>query len=130
MNNHLLKASTPMAGPGAAPGANAGVGQVARKFEPQPLSPLPEQPLVSILIRNYNYANYIGMALESVLDQTYGHFEAAFHPQAHAKFIEGLETVVPVQRGFWAAFMAQRLLRLCASKIILVIGRAARNSCP
>lgn len=42
---------------------------------PVPLYPLPEYPLVSVLIANYNYAGYIGRAIESVLQQTYQQFE-------------------------------------------------------
>lgn len=41
----------------------------------EPLGPLPVRPLVSVLIANYNYARYIGEAIESVLQQTYEHFE-------------------------------------------------------
>jgi glycosyltransferase involved in cell wall biosynthesis len=48
---------------------------VRRRFEPVTLPPLPEQPLASVLIRNYNYAQYVGAAIQSVLDQTYGNFE-------------------------------------------------------
>jgi glycosyltransferase involved in cell wall biosynthesis len=39
------------------------------------LIPLPKQPLVSIVIANYNYARYLGQALDSVLTQTYQNFE-------------------------------------------------------
>lgn len=37
--------------------------------------PLPKRPLVSVLMSNYNYAQYIGSAVESVLRQTYPHLE-------------------------------------------------------
>jgi glycosyltransferase involved in cell wall biosynthesis len=47
----------------------------SQKFQPMPLPALPRQPLFSVLVRNYNYAQYIGTALQSVLDQTYGNFE-------------------------------------------------------
>ncbi|MGH7999246.1 MAG: glycosyltransferase family 2 protein [Brasilonema sp.] len=46
------------------------------KQQPIELPKLPENPLVSILIANYNYAKYIGETLDSVLSQTYPHFEA------------------------------------------------------
>ncbi|NMF62221.1 glycosyltransferase family 2 protein [Brasilonema octagenarum] len=46
------------------------------KLQPIALPLLPENPLVSVLISNYNYARYIGETLESVLCQTYPHFEA------------------------------------------------------
>ncbi len=40
------------------------------------LPALPAQPLVSVLIASYNYEAYLGEALESVLAQSYPHFEA------------------------------------------------------
>lgn len=45
-------------------------------LKPIELPELPSTPLISILIPNYNYARYIGEALDSVLEQTYPHFEA------------------------------------------------------
>jgi glycosyltransferase involved in cell wall biosynthesis len=39
------------------------------------LDPLPERPLVSILISNYNYGRYLGDAIESALQQTYDKLE-------------------------------------------------------
>ncbi len=42
---------------------------------PLHLDALPDRPLVSVLIANYNYSNYLGEAIESVLKQTYQHFE-------------------------------------------------------
>lgn len=44
-------------------------------MRPFPVKPLPNQPLISVLIANYNYASYIGRAIESVLRQTYQNFE-------------------------------------------------------
>jgi len=44
-------------------------------LRPIALDPLPSLPLVSILISNYNYATYLGQAIESVLAQTYENFE-------------------------------------------------------
>lgn len=35
----------------------------------------PEPPLVSVVIPSYNYARFVGEAIESVLDQAYRHFE-------------------------------------------------------
>lgn len=45
------------------------------KFKPIELPPLIEEPLVSVLIPNYNYENYISDALESIIHQTYSNFE-------------------------------------------------------
>lgn len=42
---------------------------------PFSLGPLPERPLVSVLVTNYNYGRYVGAAIQSVLAQTYPHFE-------------------------------------------------------
>jgi glycosyltransferase involved in cell wall biosynthesis len=39
------------------------------------LGPLPPDPLVSVLITNYNYADAIGAAIESVVQQTYKNLE-------------------------------------------------------
>jgi glycosyltransferase involved in cell wall biosynthesis len=39
------------------------------------LGPLPEHPLISVLVANFNYAAYIGPTIESVLAQTYANFE-------------------------------------------------------
>jgi hypothetical protein len=36
---------------------------------------LPAEPLVSILVSNYNYARYIGESIQSALDQTYSNIE-------------------------------------------------------
>lgn len=44
-------------------------------LSPLPLGPLPDNPLVSVLIANYNYGNYIGEAIESVLQQSYSRLE-------------------------------------------------------
>ncbi len=39
------------------------------------LRPLPAQPLVSILVSNYNYGRFIGDTIKSALDQTYSNLE-------------------------------------------------------
>ena len=44
-------------------------------LKPVALDPLPEQPLVSILISNYNYGAYLSDAIESALHQTYDKLE-------------------------------------------------------
>jgi len=44
-------------------------------LHPIELLPLPDKPLVSVLVPNYNYAKYIGETLESALRQTYPNFE-------------------------------------------------------
>jgi glycosyltransferase involved in cell wall biosynthesis len=47
-----------------------------RKFEPILIPALPGRPLVSVLIPNYNYGRFVGMALQSLLRQTYENWEA------------------------------------------------------
>lgn len=42
---------------------------------PEALPPLGATPLVSVMIVNYNYAHFLGGAIESVLSQTYQTFE-------------------------------------------------------
>ena len=44
-------------------------------FRPVDLVPFPENPLVSVLVTNHNYANYVGEAIQSILAQTYTDFE-------------------------------------------------------
>lgn len=44
-------------------------------LKPIPLEPSPDQPLVSILMSNYNYGRYLSDAIDSVLDQAYPNFE-------------------------------------------------------
>ncbi|MDQ4094726.1 MAG: glycosyltransferase [Actinomycetota bacterium] len=44
-------------------------------LRPQPLDRLDGDPLVSILMANYNYARYLPQALDSALRQTYPHVE-------------------------------------------------------
>ncbi len=43
--------------------------------KPLSLPPLPEEPFVSVLITNYNYATFVGKSIESALRQTYRRFE-------------------------------------------------------
>jgi glycosyltransferase involved in cell wall biosynthesis len=45
------------------------------ELTPIALPALPARPLVSVLMANYNYARYIGQAIESVLEQTYSNWE-------------------------------------------------------
>ena len=44
-------------------------------IEPMALPPLGERPLVSVLVSNFNYAAYLGQAIEGVIGQTYGNLE-------------------------------------------------------
>lgn len=44
-------------------------------LEPIELGPLPDRPLVSVLLTNYNYARYLGDAIESAINQTYRNLE-------------------------------------------------------
>jgi Glycosyl transferase family 2 len=73
MTDDEIKSPRPSSSPAATLGAAARPAR--RKFEPIPLRPLPERPFFSVLIRNCNYADYVGLALQSVLDQTYGNLE-------------------------------------------------------
>jgi glycosyltransferase involved in cell wall biosynthesis len=43
-----------------------------RILKPEPIS---ERPMVSVFIANYNYADWVGKAIKSVLDQTYRNIE-------------------------------------------------------
>src|ERR1700761_6713443 len=43
----------------------------ASKFVPVPLGELPAKPSVSVLITCFNYGAYVGLAIDSVLQQTY-----------------------------------------------------------
>ena len=43
---------------------------------PMPLAPLAGRPLVSVLVANYNYARFLPAALESLVAQSYPHWEA------------------------------------------------------
>lgn len=45
------------------------------ELHPIELRPLPVQPLVSILVSNYNYGRFIGDTIKSALDQTYSNLE-------------------------------------------------------
>jgi glycosyltransferase involved in cell wall biosynthesis len=45
------------------------------RIQPVVLRPLSAQPLVSILVSNYNYGRYIASAIQSALDQTYRNIE-------------------------------------------------------
>lgn len=45
------------------------------KLTPMPLPHLPQQPLVSVIMSSYNYAQFVSEAVESVLRQTYRRFE-------------------------------------------------------
>jgi glycosyltransferase involved in cell wall biosynthesis len=45
-------------------------------IEPIAMRPLLPQPLVSVLITNYNYARFLPVALDSLLAQTYGNWQA------------------------------------------------------
>ena len=49
--------------------------ETVTELQPIELRPLPAQPLVSILVSNYNYGRFIGDTIKSALDQTYSNLE-------------------------------------------------------
>jgi glycosyltransferase involved in cell wall biosynthesis len=49
--------------------------ETATELSPIELRPLPAQPLVSILVSNYNYGRFIADSIKSALDQTYSNIE-------------------------------------------------------
>jgi glycosyltransferase involved in cell wall biosynthesis len=51
------------------------VSGTATELSPIELRPLPAQPLVSILVSNYNYGRFIADTIKSALDQTYSNIE-------------------------------------------------------
>jgi glycosyltransferase involved in cell wall biosynthesis len=48
---------------------------ITTRPKPIELRPLSAEPLVSILVSNYNYARYISESIQSALDQTYSNIE-------------------------------------------------------
>lgn len=54
---------------------NQQITQTEKILKPVPLAPLQIHPLVSVIIANYNYAQFVGKAIESVLNQTNQKFE-------------------------------------------------------
>jgi glycosyltransferase involved in cell wall biosynthesis len=64
---------TPESGPNNV--ENGQMGEIAQRLKPVSLGPLPDNPLVSVLTGNYNYASFLGEAIESVVAQTYTKFE-------------------------------------------------------
>lgn len=58
------------------------VTRIPNGLAPIALDLLPERPLVSVLIANYNYADFIGAAIESVLRQTYDHLKVIVYDDA------------------------------------------------
>ena len=55
--------------------SNQNLEEITQLLKPVDLVPLPAKPLVSLLTPNYNYARYVGEAVESALSQTYANFE-------------------------------------------------------
>src|ERR1700688_3577180 len=51
------------------------VSVLSATLAPIHLERLPDRPKVSVLVSNYNYAEYIAQAIDSVLEQTYQNFE-------------------------------------------------------
>jgi len=55
--------------------ANRDPQEITELLKPVNLDPLPENPLVTLLTPNYNYARYVAEAIESALSQTYQNLE-------------------------------------------------------
>jgi glycosyltransferase involved in cell wall biosynthesis len=55
--------------------ANGNLEEIAQLLKPIKLGFLPENPLVSVIVGNYNYGQYVSQAIESVFHQTYQNFE-------------------------------------------------------
>jgi hypothetical protein len=55
--------------------ANQDLEAITQLLKPVDLGPLPPKPLASLLTANYNYACYVGEAIESAVAQTYTNFE-------------------------------------------------------
>lgn len=49
--------------------------ELGQKLQPVELLPLPETPLISVLVANFNDGEYIGQTIESLLVQSYANFE-------------------------------------------------------
>lgn len=54
----------------------AGSHDPAAPIEPMTLASLPDRPLVSVLIANFNYARFLPAALDGLIAQTYANWEA------------------------------------------------------
>ena len=54
---------------------NLAVSEPLSMLKPMVLPTLCSEPLVSVLVANFNYAKYVGQAIESVLQQSYQNFE-------------------------------------------------------
>src|SRR5713226_9489377 len=55
--------------------AKLSIDEITQRLKPIALPPLGDNPLVSILTANYNYARFIGDAIESAQNQTYTNWE-------------------------------------------------------
>ncbi len=97
--------------------------ETVTELNPIELRPLPAQPLVSILVSNYNYGRFIADSVQSALDQTYPNFELIICDDGSTddsvRIVEEFERKDPRVRlirkenggqasGFNAAFAASR----------------------
>ena len=74
-NEHGLREHDSSAGLILVAPSRSGSSAPAERLRPVELEPLEGEPLVSILIANYNYSRYLPQAIESALGQTYANLE-------------------------------------------------------
>jgi len=99
-------------------------------LQPIKLGPLPPRPLVSVLITNYNYEDFLGDAIESVLRQTYERLEVIVcddgstdrsleRAEAYAKRDDRVRVVAQENRGHFAAL--NRAYASCRGDVVCVL---------
>jgi N-acetylglucosaminyldiphosphoundecaprenol N-acetyl-beta-D-mannosaminyltransferase len=99
-------------------------------LKPIALAPLPDSPLISVLISNYNYGRYLDNAIESALCQTYGNLELIIcddgSTDASSKILERYRSLDPRVKLIYQANGGQSLalnaaFRKSAGQIICLL---------